>query len=140
MKPMIIIPPDTMTDADIQALRKNEICVVVAKDPAKVKFVDPIPAAAQRTQIEAAAIKLSRILLNGQWGHVSTCSAIGRSEFARLYIECLIQGTSLDPSGSLQEREQEYFNNAKLTELNRLAKEEARAERAAAKAAAAKGK
>jgi hypothetical protein len=136
MKPMIIIPPNTMSDADIQELRKNEICVVVATDPAKVKFVDPIPAVSSRTKIEQAAIQLSRKLLHRQWTHITTDNSIGINTISRLYIECLIAGTPLDERGSIEEREQEYFDNAKMTELERLAKEEARAERAAKRAAA----
>lgn len=135
MKPIIIIPPDTMSDEDIKALRDNELCVVVAKNPAAVKFMDPIPAAGQRTQIEAAAVKLSRILLNGQWGQVSNCSVIGRSEFAQLYVSLVTEGTELDRNGSRQEQEQRYFDSAKLDELRRLACEEAKAERAATKKA-----
>ena len=49
MKPMIILPPDVMDKENIDLLRENGICVVVAKDPAKVRFVDPIPAVASRT-------------------------------------------------------------------------------------------
>jgi hypothetical protein len=135
MHPIIIIPPNTMSEADIKMLRDNELCVVVAKNPAAVKFLDPIPAAGQRTQIEAAAIKLSRILLNGQWANISNASQIGRSEFARLYVELLTEGTALDRNGSREEQERRYFGEAKLDELRRLAREEAKAERAAAKKA-----
>lgn len=43
MKPIIILPPNTMTDENIQLLRDNDLCVVVAEDPAAVKFIDPLP-------------------------------------------------------------------------------------------------
>jgi hypothetical protein len=56
MKPMIILPPGVMDDENIKLLRENDICVVVAEDPAKVRFVDPIPAASNRAQMEQAAI------------------------------------------------------------------------------------
>lgn len=135
MRPMIIIPPDTMSEADIKELRANGICVVVATDPAKVKFVDPIPAASSRTEIENAAIKLSRKLLHRQWGHISNDNTIGVNTISRLYVECLIEGTPLDERGSREEQEQRYFDQSKLDELNRLAKEEARQERASIKAA-----
>ncbi len=136
MKPMIIIPPDTMSDQDIAELRKNDICVVVVKDPAKVKFVDPIPAASSRTQIEQAAIKLSRVLLHRRWGHISNTTEIDINVISRLYIECLISGTPLDIKGSHEEQEQRYFDDAKVEEIRRLAREEAKAERAAKKAKA----
>lgn len=133
MKPMIIVQPDVMSEADIELLRKNDICVVVAKDPSKVKFVDPIPAASSRNQIENAAIQLSRILLNRQWTHVSNCSQIGHAEISRLYIDALIQGTELDRNGSQLEQETRIYNSEKADELRRLAREEAKAERAALK-------
>jgi len=133
---MIIIPPNTMSDADIQELRKNDVCVVVATDPAKVKFVDPIPAVSSRTKIEQAAIQLSRKLLHRQWTHITADNSIGISTISRLYIECLIAGTPLDERGSIEEREENYFNDQKLLEIQRLAREEARAERAAKRAAA----
>lgn len=138
MKPMIILPPDTMTEENIKLLRENDICVVVAKDPSKVRFVDPIPSASSRTEIERAAIKLTRILLNRQWGHITVNGEIGIGTIARLYIECLAQGTPLDANGTTAEKEQQIFNQTKINELERLAREEARAERAAKKAKAAK--
>lgn len=129
---MIILPPDTMSEADMKLLRENQICVVVAKDPAKVKFVDPIPAASSRTQIENAAIQLSRRCLKGE------LFPNNRGDFARLFVDCLVVGTPLDKDPTQAEREQAFFNNVKEDELRRLAKEEARAERADAKAAKAK--
>jgi len=42
MKPMIIIPPGQMSQADIKKLESNQICIVVARDPARVKFFDPM--------------------------------------------------------------------------------------------------
>ena len=38
MKPIIIVPPKQLSKADIEMLRKNDLCVVEAKDPSKVKF------------------------------------------------------------------------------------------------------
>lgn len=78
MKPIIILPPGTMTDENIAMLRDNGLSVVV-------------------------------------------------------------NGTPLQPGPTKEEREQDVFDSAKLDELRRLAREEAKAERAAAKAAA-KGK
>lgn len=135
MKPILILPPNTMSAEDIKILRDNDICVVVAKDPAKVKFVDPIPAASSRTQIEQAAITLSRKLLHRQWNHITADGTIGVNTISRLYVECLIAGTPLDEKGSREEQEQRFFDMHKRDELARLAKEEARAERPAKRAA-----
>jgi hypothetical protein len=134
MKPMIIIPAKTMSDANIKLLRENGICVVVATKPEAVRFLDPIPASSSRTQIENAAIKLSRILLNRQWGHVSPRTEIGVSEFSRLYIEALIEGTPLDSKPTVAEQAAKIFTTEKQDEIRRVAREEARAERAAERA------
>jgi hypothetical protein len=138
VKPILILPPGAMSAEDIKLLRDNELCVVVSKDPAKVKFLDPIPSAAQRSKIETAAIRLSRILLNRQWAHITNSSQIDFGVISRLYIECLIEGTPLDKAGTLEEQEQRIFDQEKRYELERLAREEARAERKAAKEAKAK--
>lgn len=131
MKPIIILPPETMSDKDVNVLRENGLCVVVATDPAKVKFVDPIPSVSSRTQMEDAAIRLSRRLLRGD------LFANNRRDFADLYVDCLIKGTSLDANYVEPEiREAAVFNAAKEDELRRLAREEAKAERLAAKAKA----
>lgn len=132
MKPMIILPPDAMSAEDIAELRKNHLCVVVAKDPALVKFVDPIPAQSSRTQIEAAAIKLSRIVLNRLWGSYTNENVITQSTISRIFTDCLVQGTPLDQNYVPPET---IFDRAKTEEIQRLAREEAKAERAAAKAA-----
>lgn len=126
---MIILPPDTMSEADMKLLRENNICVVVAKDPAKVKFVDPIPAASERTQIENAAIEFSRKILRGD------IFSGNRGDFAKLYVDCLVKGTPLSSGPTIEERELAYFTEAKLSAIRDLAREEAKAERAAAKTA-----
>ncbi len=132
MKPIIILPPDTMSSEDIKTLRDNELCVVVASNPAAVKFVDPIPAVSQRTHIEDAAIKLSRKVINpGFWNDSTT-----REHLTRAFVDILLKGTPLDPMGTQQEQEREIFNITKADELRRLAREEAKAERAAIKAKA----
>ena len=133
MKPIIILPPATMAEDQIQALRDNGLCVVVATDPSLVKFVDPIPAMEGRTQVDQAAIQLSRkILAKGFWG-----TDAGRHTVAAAFVDILVKGTALDPSPS-QEQEEDYFRRTKMLEIERIAREEARAERAAKKAAQAK--
>lgn len=128
MKPIIIIPPKLMSAEDVKLLADNGLCVVTAKDPALVKFLDPIPAEAQGSKIEHAAIKLSRMILNGDWNR-SAYPSLGKKEFAELYMEILMEGTPLDRRGTPEEQQQRVFNNAKHKETCRLAREEAKAER-----------
>lgn len=134
MKPIIILAPGVMSDTDKQMLRDNGLCVVEAADPSKVKFVDPIPSAVQRTKIETAAIQLSRILLTSDNGYRAS-----REDVCKIYVEALIKGTPLQSGPTQEERERDYFNNEKRLELQRLAREEAKEERAAAKAAKKSG-
>lgn len=133
MKPMIILPPDAMSEENIKLLRENDICVVVASNPAAVRFVDPIPAISSRTDIENAAIQLSRKVLNpGIWNSSSDVPGM----LAKLYIECLIKGTPLDPLPSQKEVEKKAYDFERIEEMRRLAKQDAREEQAAKKAAA----
>jgi hypothetical protein len=126
MKPMIILPPGVMDDENIKLLRENDICVVVAEDPAKVRFVDPIPAASNRAQMEQAAISLSRKILNrGFWNDPST-----RDEMCRWYVELLVSGTPLDPGGTIEEQVDNAYHSERLEEARKMAREDARAERA----------
>lgn len=138
MKPMIVLPPETMSKEDIQSLRDNGLCVVEAKNPALVRFVDPIASATDRPAIENAAIKLSRIILNRQWSSYSQNSEIGVGVFSRIFVDCLTEGTPLDRNGSVEQQERKIFDEAKRLEIQRLAREEAKEDRAAAKAAKAK--
>lgn len=135
MKPIIILPPKTVSESDIKELRDNGLCVVVAENPAAVKFLDPIPSAGERSKIESACIKLSRILLNEQWGFITQSSSIGKSEFAKLFVYCLSEGTELSPKGSKQEQEDQIYDSTRRQEIEKLARDDARAEHAAKKAA-----
>jgi hypothetical protein len=92
MKPMIILPPDVMDAENIKLLRENDICVVVAKDPVKVRFVDPIPAASSRTEIEEVAIELFRRLIAWPWSDAH----ISRGYIMRLYCEILAESGYID--------------------------------------------
>lgn len=137
MKPIIILPPDTMSEEHIKALVENGLCVVVSTNPEAVKFLDPIPSMAGRTAVEDAAIQLSRKVLNrGYWSSDDT-----RGTLARTYVELLVKGTKLDPEPSKEEVERQVYDLARHDELRRIAREDARAERAAKKQekAAAKG-
>jgi hypothetical protein len=133
MNPIIILQPDSMSESDIKLLRDNKICVVVAKDPNALKFLDPIPAQSSRNEMENAAISLSRKLLNGDLS-----GYIDRRDVTALYCDILTKGTSLDPRPTQAEQEKSIFDQAKREELQRLAREEAKADRAAAKASKTK--
>jgi len=130
MKPIMIVPPDVLSDESLAQLRENDLCVVVASDPAKVRFVDPIPAQSSRTQIEDAAIQLSRRILRGDGSFVNY-----RAEAARLYVEMLIKGTPLQPGPTKEEERKEIYDYAYAEEVRRLARADAKAERDAKKAA-----
>ena len=128
MKPMMIIPPGLMSDANVKLLRDNGICVAIAKDPSKIKFLDPIPCTSSQTQMERAAIRLSRLVLNGHWNQ-QWRSTLGKAEFAELYVDLLVKGTSLDVRGSVEEQEQKIIDDARHIELVTIGREEARAKR-----------
>lgn len=132
MKPMMILPPNLMSKEDIKALRDNGICVVEAQDPAKVRFVDPIPAVSSRTDIENAAIRLSRRILGpGFWSTEST-----RQLMCMNYIELLAKGTPLDVNGTTEEQQNNHYERIRWDEIERLARADAKAEREAKKKAA----
>ena len=132
MNPIIIIPPGEISVDDIRELRANGLCVVEAKNPASVKFVDPIPAQSSRTQIEDAAIKLSRKIFDAsKWNadyHGSMDSL--RKELMKAYLGFLIEGSPLDSRLTQAEQERKVYDTARLDEVQRMAREEARAERA----------
>lgn len=131
MKPLIILPKGAMSEKDREELTKNDICVVEAEDPSLLKFVDSIPAIASRTEIENAAIQLSRKVLNKDtWQYNSDMP----KDVAKMFIDILIKGTPLDSRPTPQEQENKIFNEAKADELRKLAREEAKTERTAAKA------
>jgi hypothetical protein len=89
-----------------------------------VKFVDPIPAVSSRTQMEQAAIVLSRMLISG------TAFPQSKKEFTSMYVDCLIKGTPLDPSyRSEQEITETIHSAAKADEVRRLARQDAKEER-----------
>ena len=140
MKPMIILPPDTMSKEDIQTLRDNDMCVVEATDPTKVKFVDPIPVSSSRTQIESAAIQLSRRILQYDSTTWNENCRMDAQKVWKTFIDLVIAGSPLDPKPSKAEMEQQIFDSARADELRKIAREEARAERQSKKEAEAKAK
>ena len=131
MKPMIIIPNGVMTKENLDILRSNDICIVECKDPSKVKFVDPIPASTSRTEMEIAAIRLSRMLLTWQFANGSPLNpdyAIRKDHVAKFYVDLLIEGTPLSSAGTKEEQQQKLFDETKNEEIRKIAREEACAE------------
>ncbi len=126
MRPMIIAPEKLFPPESLDLLRKNGICIVECSDPSKVKFVDPLPAVSSRNEMERAAIKLSRILLNGQWGQYTPSS---RADFCRIYIDCLTTGTELDSRGGPSEHQEALYSAEFQEETRRLARADAKAAR-----------
>jgi hypothetical protein len=137
IQPMIVLPIGAMTPEDIKVLRDNGICVVECKEPGAIKFIDPIPSAVARTKIEDACIRLSRKILDKHEFHRifgNDLGSIDQSNFTRLYVELLVQGTPLDPA---PDEERRIFDQKKRAEIEKLAREEAREEAKARKAAMA---
>ena len=62
MKPILILPRGQMSQAAIKMLRENGLCVVEAKDPSQVRFVET--PSMDYTAQEQAAIKLVKKLLS----------------------------------------------------------------------------
>jgi hypothetical protein len=135
MKPIIILPPDVMSADDISELRGNDLCVVIATDPAKVRFLDPIPTASSRSQIEDACIRLSRKILHGHWTGKFNTESLSKTQIRSLYLDSLLSGSPLDPAGTKEQQEEAIISAARRDELCAIGREEARAERAAKKAA-----
>ncbi len=134
MKPMIIIPPGQMAQSEIKLLRDNDICVVVAKNPEKLKFVDPIPAISQRGEIETAAIKFTRLMLNpNMWNNAE--AHWDKGDMAKMFTKYLIEGSSLDSRGTKQEQEKSWYDQARRDEIEKIARTEAREERESKKKA-----
>lgn len=124
MKPMIILPKGQMSVADMKTLRENNVCVVEAKDPAKFKFVDPIPAMSCRNKMEEAAIRLSRRIIN--WDFTNQDGGLYKKDAIGMYLQFLVEGTSLSLKGDKEEQEQRVIDNARFDELQRIGREEAR--------------
>ena len=137
MMPIMILPQEAMSKEDIEILRANGICVVVAKEPHAVKFVDPIPAASSRTEIEQASLSLSRKLLHpGFWRRDSFTADDSslRKTITASFVELLLNGTPLDSKPTKEELQKEAYHAEKIREMQLLAREDAKAERQASKA------
>ena len=83
MKPILVLPPDNMSAEDIALLREIDICVVVAKNPADLRFIDP-PPTGNYDQVTEASLNLSRLIINNTDKNYST------RELASFWAQALI--------------------------------------------------
>lgn len=123
MKPMMIVGPDVLAAEEIRKLEENGICAVVAKDPAACCFVEALPVAttSSRTELERAALKTIRQLFQRNPDETVYLRTI-RGWFTSFAIE----GSSLDPDGTKEEREQKIIDGAREEELCAIGRLEAR--------------
>lgn len=84
IKPIIILPKGEMSKKDIATLNANHLCVVEAKDPSKVRFIEPPPEG--YTVQEKAAIQLFRVIA------AKPQFTINRSSFAEMYVDIILRG------------------------------------------------
>lgn len=73
-QPVIILPKGNMTDADIELLRVNGICVVESADPSAVEFTNP-----SEERYGAIALKIIRVMINhDNANNYWTCAQVGK--------------------------------------------------------------
>jgi hypothetical protein len=90
IRPVIIIPPKTLSKKDIKKMSENGFCVVEAEDPSKVRYLDTPPPYDYSDQ-ERAAIQLCKVLLS---------SGVPTTNWQKMtitekFIELLIKGSPL---------------------------------------------
>ena len=91
MKPVMIVPKGALSKADLKRLNDNFICVVEAKDPAAVRWMEPYP---QGYNVqELAAIELARGLLRD--GKLPGHGYNVKQTVGALYAEILLRSDPL---------------------------------------------
>jgi len=90
MKPTFVLPCGHISKQDIKQLRDNGFCVVEAKYPEKIRFLDPPPFG--YTQQEQAAIQLTRKLLAEPYHATKSMN-----EIKNMLIYILVEGSPIDP-------------------------------------------
>lgn len=88
IKPVIILPPGMMSKEDIQEMRANGFCVVEAKKPDQVRFIEPPPMGYSAQ--EKAAISLCRWLMRPD-----NKEHLTRQDIGALLAHFFIQGSPL---------------------------------------------
>lgn len=90
VRPVIVLPTGQVTKEDIAVLRENGMCVVEAKDPSLVRFMEPPPNG--YSEQERAAISLCRHLLrNYQTSHWT------KAEIHEILVHAFTEGSPLKP-------------------------------------------
>lgn len=88
-----------MSEEDMQRLRDNGMCVVVAEDPSQVNFIDPLPCISSRTEIDYAAIQMAKKVLRPETWQEGI-NSIGYRLCIRLFsnfiLEAAAKGTQQD--------------------------------------------
>lgn len=87
MKPIVILPEGAMKPRDVKKLTDNGICVVEAKDPSLVRFMEPPPDG--YSVQERAAISLFRRLV------ARNAFNVDRRQFAEMYCDIILEGFPL---------------------------------------------
>lgn len=88
IKPILIVRAGDISEADVQKLTDNGVCVVQAKDPSRVRFVEPPPM--DCSAHERAALASMRHLLSSD-----NVGAWNRGDVQALFARYIIRGTPL---------------------------------------------
>ena len=96
MAPVIVLPEGAMKRADMNLLRKNGFLVVEAKEPDKVRFMEPPPNG--YSEQERAAIKLCRWLTTKR-------GSLMYSDITEALVRFFIEGSPLQPVEQVQKLE-----------------------------------
>lgn len=94
IRPVIILPPDEMSDQDIEKLNQNGFCVVVAKNPDQVRFMDP-PLQSYPAP-ERAALRLCRYVIANR-SNENAYNAQAYKALTERLCDYLLEGTPLQP-------------------------------------------
>jgi hypothetical protein len=91
MRPTVILPIGAMDKKQITKLNRNGFCVVEAKQPEAVRFLN-VPPVADYTVSERAAIELARVLMSPK-----DCPWAGdtRDKIARMFVDILMKAQPL---------------------------------------------
>lgn len=90
VKPVLILPIGCISKSDMKVLKNNGICVVEAKDPSAVRFLEP-PIVNDYSIQEKAAIELCRYYCQKETFMIS------KDNFNNTLVHFLINGTKLKP-------------------------------------------
>lgn len=90
MKPTIIALPGSLSTKAIRLLNENGFCVVEAKNPEAIRFLE-VPPVSNAAEQERAAVKLARMVIRpGFWKNDET-----KNMLAAKYVEILCEHGAL---------------------------------------------